>query len=100
MTYTTQNDIAPGQITLHRGNVFIAALRDGLKPCIEQCDCRLPGRQSSDRCDGFCLRWRNSKDVVFHALPDEAATQATVVETPFMAAIRQAKEQEKQTNKI
>lgn len=79
----------PGQITTLRGDYYRAEALSKLKPCTEQCDCKMRGGQ----CTGFCFRWANGEAVVFKATYPKEGQDITVVETQYMADCRKQQEE-------
>lgn len=92
-TYKQATEIQPGQITELRDQLYIAKKAKPHIPCYEQCKCY---NIATERCNGYCYRWRNFMEIVFLEL-SEPEEDYEIVETQFGKACRDAAEHRKET---
>ena len=71
--------IEAGDIVSHGGRLWVASDWDKTRPCSVQC-----AMWGDDGCRGYCFRWDNTEDVVFHHLPADLTVDSLreIVETP------------------
>lgn len=83
--YNEQQNIIPGQVTIHRGVLLRAVQKIPHTPCIVQCECHMPDFTEAHGCSGFCFRWDNGERIVFKKVEESELSEldCVLVETKF-----------------
>lgn len=91
MSYIISENINPGQVTLFRGEYYLAHKRQKRFSCRVQCNC-IVGIDGNTNCAGLCYKYQNGHEIVFERMK-QLPKDSEIVITAFQAACKNVTEQ-------